>query len=147
MGHGAINHQKVPTFETHPKAAQRGDLLRYASSDCSFSIGTNAALDGRRRITASFALGASPTIRISGQSAYPRELARFQAMLAAGNLHSIITLYPVRHSGILGAIAKALKFQSRSDDEATTVARISSDETLRDALLIKLVPLSTVINA
>ncbi|MDR6955512.1 ABC-type cobalamin/Fe3+-siderophores transport system ATPase subunit [Ancylobacter sp. 3268] len=89
----------------------------------------------------------SPTIQISGQSAYPAELARFEAMLAAQDLHGIIARYPVRHSGILGAIAKALKFQGRADFETAAVARISSDETLRNKLLLKLAPLSTVINA
>lgn len=90
---------------------------------------------------------ASPTIQISGQSPYPAELARFQAMLAARDLHGIIARYPVRHSGILGAIAKALKFLGRDDYETAAVARISSDEMLRDALLLKLAPLSTAINA
>lgn len=90
---------------------------------------------------------ASPTIQISGQSAYPAELARFQAMLTAKDLQGIIARYPVRHSGILGAIAKALKFQGRTDYETAAISRISSDETLRDALLLKLAPLSSVINA
>jgi ABC-type cobalamin/Fe3+-siderophores transport system ATPase subunit len=89
----------------------------------------------------------SPIIQISGRSAYPAELARFHAMLAAKDLHGIIARYPVRHSGILGAVAKALKFQGRTDYETAAVARISSDETLRDALLLKLDPLSTAINA
>lgn len=86
-------------------------------------------------------------VGISGQSAYPAELARYQAMLSIQDLQGIITRYPVRHSGILGAIAKALRFQGRTDYETSAVARISSDETLRDALLLKLAPLSTVINA
>lgn len=90
---------------------------------------------------------AAPTIQIVGQSAYPAELVRFKAMLAAQNLHGIIARYPVRHSGILGAIAKALKFQGRADYETAAVARISSDDTLRDMMLLKLAPLSTVINA
>jgi ABC-type cobalamin/Fe3+-siderophores transport system ATPase subunit len=90
---------------------------------------------------------ASPTIQINGQSAYPVELARFNAMLDAQDLYSIIARYPVRHSGILGTIAKALKFQGCTDYETAAVARISSDETLRDALLLKLDPMSTAINA
>lgn len=90
---------------------------------------------------------ASSTIQISGQSAYPAELARFQTMLATQDLHGIIARYPVRHSGILSAIAKALKFQGRADYETAAVARISMDETLRDTLLLKLAPLSTAINA
>lgn len=88
-----------------------------------------------------------PTIQISGQSTYPAELARYQTMLAAQDLHGIIDRYPVRHSGILDDVAKALKFQSRTDYEPAAVARISSDETLRNKLLLKLAPLSTVINA
>ena len=64
-----------------------------------------------------------------------------------GNLHGIIARYPVRHSGILAAIAKALKFPGRTVYETAAVARISPDETLRDELLIKLAPLSNVINA
>jgi hypothetical protein len=90
---------------------------------------------------------ASPTIQISGQSDYPVELVRFQEMLTAQDIHGIIARYPVRHSGILGAIAKALKFQGRTDYETAAVARVSSDETLRAALLLKLAPLSTALNA
>ncbi len=88
-----------------------------------------------------------PTIQLSGESAYPAEFARFNAMLAANDLYGIIARYPVRHSGILSAIAKALKFQGRTDYEAAAVARISSDETLRSRLLLKLAPLSTLLNA
>ncbi|MED5546026.1 MAG: AAA family ATPase [Pseudomonadota bacterium] len=90
---------------------------------------------------------ASSTIQITGQSAYPAEIARFQAMLSAQDLHGIIARYPVRHSGILKAIAKALKFQGRPDYETAAIARICSDKALREALLLKLAPLSTVINA
>lgn len=89
----------------------------------------------------------SPTIVISGASTYPDEIQRFLALLAAKDLHGIIARYPVRHSGILAAVAKALKFQSCNDYEAAAIARLSSDEALREALLRKLVPLSTAINA
>lgn len=81
---------------------------------------------------------ASPSILISGTSTYPEELARFQGMLVAQDLHGIIARYPVRHSGILKAIAKALKFQSCSDYEAAAITRISSDKKLREALLMSL---------
>lgn len=89
----------------------------------------------------------SPTIQISGHSDYPAELVRFNALLAAKDLHGIIARYPVRHSGILNAIAKSLKFQGRADYETAAIARISSEQTLRDKLLLKLEPLSTAINA
>lgn len=87
----------------------------------------------------------SATIRIIGQNAYPEELACFHEMVAARNIQGIISRYPVRHSGILNGIAKALKFQGRSDYEIAAIARISSDKALRDSLLLKLEPLSTVI--
>jgi ABC-type cobalamin/Fe3+-siderophores transport system ATPase subunit len=89
----------------------------------------------------------SQTIQVNGQSTYPSELALFQTMLTTQNLHGIIARYPVRHSYILSAIAKALKFQGCADYETAAVARISSDDTLRDKLLLKLTPLSTIINA
>lgn len=89
----------------------------------------------------------APIIQISGQSAYPAELERFHAMLDAQDLHGIIARYPVRHSGILSAVAKALKFQGRTDYESTALAQISTNATLRNTLLNKLTPLSTMINA
>lgn len=89
---------------------------------------------------------ASLHVQINELSPYPTEFARFQAMLNAKDLYGIIARYPVRHSGILSAIAKALKFQGRADYEAAAIARISSDDALRDMLLMKLAPLSTVIN-
>lgn len=90
---------------------------------------------------------ASTTIQINGQSTYSAELARYKAMLRAKDLQGIIARYPVRHSGILNAIAKALKFQGRTVYETAAVARVSSDEILRAKLLVKLDPLSSVINA
>jgi ABC-type cobalamin/Fe3+-siderophores transport system ATPase subunit len=92
-------------------------------------------------------VAASPVIQISIQSTYPAEVARFKEMVTAGDLFGIIARYPVRYSNILSAIAKALKFQGRSDYEAAALARVSSDKMLREALLQKLAPLSIVVNA
>ncbi|KXV70312.1 hypothetical protein AD951_03220 [Acetobacter malorum] len=93
------------------------------------------------------AAATSQDLQVNALSPYPTEIERFQTMLTARDLYGIIARYPVRHSGILGAIAKALKFQGRSDYEATAIARISTDGVLRDKLLIKLAPLSTAISA
>ncbi len=89
----------------------------------------------------------SVAFQLSGHSTFPAELSRFNGLLAAQDVHSIIARYPVRHSGILAAIAKALKFQSRANYEAAAIARISSDQALRDTLLAKLAPLAGVLNA
>lgn len=88
----------------------------------------------------------SPIIQISGQSEYPSELTRLKQLIEAGDLYGIIDRYPVRHSGILPAVAKALKFQNRNDYEAAALARVTSDRTLREVLLAKLAPLSAVLN-
>jgi hypothetical protein len=87
-----------------------------------------------------------PTITLSTQSPYPAELARLHAMIAAGDAFGIIGRYPVRHSGILAAVAGALKFANRSDYEAAALARVSSDATLRNVLIAKLNPLSAALS-
>lgn len=88
----------------------------------------------------------SADIQIVCHSAYPDELSRFQGFVKASDLQSIIARYPVRHSGILSAVAKALKFPNRTDYEMAALASLSSDDSLRKKLLLKLSPLSTVIN-
>lgn len=85
-------------------------------------------------------------ISLSGQSPYATELTRLQALIAANDMYGIISRYPVRHSGILKSVAKALKFQSRTDYEAAALTRVAADESLRHTLLSKLEPLSTELN-
>src|SRR5665213_3117058 len=51
-------------------------------------------------------------------------------MRTAGDLDSIIARYPVRESGVLGAIAKALRFKDRYDYERAALARVGADNAL-----------------
>ena len=85
--------------------------------------------------------GTSP-ITVSEPSPYPAELAQMKELIAHNDAFEIIARYPVRHSGILGAVAKALKFRGREDYEAAALARVASDPALRNQLLAKLSPLS-----
>lgn len=87
----------------------------------------------------------SPIISVSSESPYPAELARLRQMIAANDVYGIIARYPVRHSGVLEAVAKALRFQGRVDYEKAALTCISSNENLRGGLLAKLAPLSEVL--
>lgn len=82
-------------------------------------------------------------IDVSIVSPYPVELIRLQELAAAKDLDGIIARYPVRETGALDAIAKALKFPSRADYEAAALARVSSDRLLLNTMRNKLASLST----
>lgn len=88
----------------------------------------------------------SSAIQINSVSTYPAELSRFCNMVAVGDTYGIIARYPVRHSGILDAVATALKFSTKTDYELAAIARISSDQSLRNKILAKLAPLSSALN-
>lgn len=77
-------------------------------------------------------------ISISVPSPYPTELARIKSLHAAGNLSMIIARYPVRESGILDAIAKALRFPGHFDYEEAALVQVGAEDKLREALREKL---------
>lgn len=85
-------------------------------------------------------------VSLTTPSPYPAEHARFLALVAADDLAGIIARYPVRSSGILSAIAVALKFPSREDYEAAALARVSADPTLKKKLQDELEPLTAALN-
>ena len=85
-------------------------------------------------------------VNLSTPSPYPAEHARFLALVAANDLSGIIARYPVRSSGVLSAIAVALKFPSREEYEAAARARVSADSTLKKKLQDQLEPLTTALN-
>jgi predicted ATPase len=87
----------------------------------------------------------SQDITITSASPYPAELARYQGLLAAKDVYGLIARYPVRHSGILKAVAAALRFQNREDYEAAALTRVSADEDLRNKLRAKLEPLASAL--
>ncbi len=82
--------------------------------------------------------GAAAPVSVSLSSPYPAELARLQGLRADSDIFSIISRYPVRESGLLGAVAKVLGFKGRADYERAALARVGSDAALRDALRAKL---------
>lgn len=77
---------------------------------------------------------ASGQIGISIASPYPAEIAKIRGLLAAGDLDSIIRLYPVRESGILTALCKGLRIVDRADYEKASLARIGANASLQQAL-------------
>ncbi len=87
----------------------------------------------------------TPEISVTVRSPFPTELARIQDLHAEKDLHAIISHYPVRESGVLDAIAKSLKFPSRSDYEKAALARLGADGKLQDMLRAKLGPLASLL--
>lgn len=85
---------------------------------------------------------AGGTIAISLLSPYPTELAALRALVEAGDLEAIINRYPVRSSGVLEAIAKALKFSSQTQYEKAVREAVGADESLAVRLRAKLGSLS-----
>ena len=94
------------------------------------------------------ALLALPTsdVTITTASPYPSELRRFNDLRAANDAHGLIGRYRVRSSGMLKAVAEALRFPDRDDYEAAVRSRLSSDAVLRDKLRAKLEPLTTALS-
>lgn len=77
---------------------------------------------------------AADNLSVTFKSPYPDELAHLAALVDRSDLHKIICRYPVRESGVLNAIAKGLRFNSRDDYERAVLRRIGMDAKLRDAL-------------
>jgi hypothetical protein len=82
-------------------------------------------------------------VSVSIPNSYPAELAKLQLLLATADITKIISRYPVRESGLLGALAKGLKFPDRVDYERAVLRQLSVDGALCDALRAKLGPLSS----
>ncbi|ESY98060.1 hypothetical protein X738_17585 [Mesorhizobium sp. LNHC209A00] len=100
-----------------------------------------SALPVREELTS----GNLAEISVSVPSTYPAELDRLKEMASTGDLDAAIERYPVRESGVLDAIAKALHFPSRADYEKAALARLSVDSDLLAAMRSKLGALATVL--
>lgn len=85
--------------------------------------------------------GAVTTVNVA--SPYIEEQARLNGLIVSGALNQIIDKYPIRESGALGALAKALKFSSRDDFEAAVLKVVGNNATLADKLRAKLGLLAT----
>ncbi len=77
-------------------------------------------------------------LNVTINSPYPSELAHLTGLIARCSLHEIISRYPVRETGVLNAVAKGLRFNSRDDYERAVLRRVGSDSRLRDRLKQKL---------
>ena len=82
--------------------------------------------------------GAAMPITVSLASPYPAELTRLQALRAASDINAIISRYPVRESGLLDGVARALRFAGRADYEKAALARVGLDPVVSEALRGKL---------
>ena len=81
---------------------------------------------------------AQTAVAITIPSSYPAEHYRLQDLRSRGELYQIIASYPVRESGVLDAIARALRFTGRAEYERAALSRVSANETLQEALRSKL---------
>jgi hypothetical protein len=77
-------------------------------------------------------------LNVTIQSPYPETLRRIRLLLEAGDLDAIIASFPVRESGILGDIAKELRFKSFADYERAAVTAIQNDPSLAELIKAKL---------
>jgi len=92
-----------------------GVIARLASRIAERAI--RESLLGHLPDRANIASAANANISVSIPNSYPAELARLQALRSNGDISKIISRYPVRESGLLSALAKALRFPSRADYE------------------------------
>ena len=75
--------------------------------------------------------GNSTPINISLPSPYPTELVKIRDLVARGDMNAIVSQYPVRESGVLGGLAKGLRFLGQQDYEKAALTRIGADKVLQ----------------
>jgi len=78
--------------------------------------------------------GRTGEVAITIASPYPAELDRIKQMIEANNIEAVVSRYPVRESGVLNNLARALRFNGRPDYERAALTLIGSDENLRTML-------------
>ena len=89
----------------------------------------------------------TPDVTITTLSPYPAELAKFNELRAANDAFGLIGRYRVRSSGMLKAVAEALRFADCENYESAVRSRLSSDTALKDKLRAKLAPLTAALTA
>jgi hypothetical protein len=77
-------------------------------------------------------------IAISVESPYAAELDRITRLIEGRDVDAIISRYPIRESGVLTALAKALHFNGRADCERAALTLIGLDQQLRERLIARL---------
>ena len=88
-----------------------------------------------------------PTYSLSVASPYAAERSEIDKLIAAKDVQALIDRYPLRETGALNAIAKALKFQSRADFEAAALQRLADDDKLANALRARLGKLAPLLSS
>ncbi len=78
--------------------------------------------------------GASEDLSVRIPSPYPAELAAIRKMIDEGDIASVVARYPVRESGVLGALAKGLHFNNRTDYERAALTVIAGSDALKAEL-------------
>lgn len=82
--------------------------------------------------------GRNNSISISMDSPYPEALKKVGKLIADGDLNAVIAGYPVRETGVLGDLAKSLRFQTIADYERAALTAINGDAKLKTAIKKKL---------
>jgi len=85
-------------------------------------------------------------VNVSVDSPYPKEFTRFKNLVDNGDLDQLLALYPLRESGALDVIAKALQCGSRSNYEQIVLSRIRANEDLAQHLKIRIGALSEALH-
>ena len=80
-------------------------------------------------------------------SPYPEELKCFKKLVVDEHLDDLVARYPLRESGVFGAIAEALRCSERRDYEQMVVSQIRRDSDLAQKLRECIAPLSTALEA
>lgn len=83
-------------------------------------------------------IGGQRNISISVESPYAAELNRINRFIEFKDVDAIISRYPIRESGVLTALAKALRFNGRADYERAALTLIGLDQQLRERLRARL---------
>ncbi|WP_143331711.1 AAA family ATPase [Burkholderia sp. IDO3] len=78
--------------------------------------------------------GTRSEIEITIASPYPAELDRINRMIDVEDVEAVVSRYPVRESGVLSSLARALHFNGRSDYERAALTMIGADVNLRTTL-------------
>ena len=86
-------------------------------------------------------------IEISVDSSYPDELKRFKKLVEEDNLDDLVARYPIRKSGVCGAIADALELKkNRKIYEQTAISLIRKQSKLAASFRKRLRPLFESLN-
>lgn len=91
------------------------------------------------------ASGGSSAVTIHIASPLDDEKARYQSLLDADDLDGLIARYPVRETSTLDRIARKLRFNGKTEYEQAALAKLASDEQVKNGLRALLGTLTSVL--